>query len=540
MFWSATALYAAVGLYLAFDAQFFLGDSLSRVAAARTVFFSNDPHLAAIGFIFTPLTALAQLPTILLSHWWTEVSAYAVTALAVSAPFMAGAVVQIYKIGRDRGVPTWLLWLVTAVFALNPLVLFYGANGMSEAPFVFLLCWSARRLIRWTATDDVHDLVLAGIALAIGYLARYDALAAAGSVTVLVFAVTFLRSRQPTRVSRLRQAFIDAVLVALPVFVAFFVWSFTSWLITGEALQQVSSSYGNSAILEQSGGGAANVLGALAFSLAETAVTGPALPVLIPLVAALAWRRRDPEPLVALVAFGSVLAFATLTYALGSTFPFLRFYIAALPLMLVLTYQLVPARGVLTARREGPNSTPRHTDGGDRRPLSALAAVLVVATPVVTAAFMTSATLAPQEYALEALVRPGADPGSAKRADQDAILQSFRTERELARYLDSLGLPDGSVVMDTVYGFAVYTATERPETFVVPSDFDFTEILNDPAGHGVRYILSVPDVGRGTSDATNRRYPTLYDTGADIATLELEIPNTGADQPVWRLYRVLG
>jgi hypothetical protein len=54
----------------------------------------------------------------------------------------------------------------------------------------------------------------------------------------------------------------------------------------------------------------------------------------------------------------------------------------------------------------------------------------------------------------------------------------------------------------------------------------------------VRYLLAVPPSGRGTADALNRRSPTLYDTGADIATLELEIPNDVDSQPNWRLYRV--
>jgi hypothetical protein len=51
-------------------------------------------------------------------------------------------------------------------------------------------------------------------------------------------------------------------------------------------------------------------------------------------------------------------------------------------------------------------------------------------------------------------------------------------------------------------------------------------------------LLAVPPVGRGVSDALNLRYPTLYETGAEIATLELEIPNDGDNQPTWRLYRV--
>jgi hypothetical protein len=101
-----------------------------------------------------------------------------------------------------------------------------------------------------------------------------------------------------------------------------------------------------------------------------------------------------------------------------------------------------------------------------------------------------------------------------------------------------LGLPESSVLTDTVYGFAVLAAAEQPTLYVIPSDPDFTAKLNDPVGSDITYLLSVPPTGRGASDALNLRYPTLYDTGADIATLELEIPNNGDGQPNWRLYRV--
>ncbi len=94
------------------------------------------------------------------------------------------------------------------------------------------------------------------------------------------------------------------------------------------------------------------------------------------------------------------------------------------------------------------------------------------------------------------------------------------------------------MIVDTVYGFAVVAASSKPKTFVVPSDPDFTALLNDPAHTGIEYLLVVPPKGRGVADALNVRYPTLFDSGADIATLELEIPNDGDSQPTWRLYRV--
>ena len=83
-------------------------------------------------------------------------------------------------------------------------------------------------------------------------------------------------------------------------------------------------------------------------------------------------------------------------------------------------------------------------------------------------------------------------------------------------------------------------ASEHPTRFVIPSDLDFTKILNDPATGGVRYLLTVPNEGRGVSDAINRRYPTIYDNGAELYPVVLEVPNDGADQPNWRLYQVPG
>ena len=108
----------------------------------------------------------------------------------------------------------------------------------------------------------------------------------------------------------------------------------------------------------------------------------------------------------------------------------------------------------------------------------------------------------------------------------------------MAATIDNLDLRQSSVITDTVYGFAIVAASRHPRNFVVPSDPDFVRLLNNPAANGVKYLLAVPPTGRGVSDALNQRYPTLYDTGADVATLELEIPNDGDGQPNWRLYRV--
>lgn len=166
-----------------------------------------------------------------------------------------------------------------------------------------------------------------------------------------------------------------------------------------------------------------------------------------------------------------------------------------------------------------------------------MAAVAVAGGVVATGAMMTDRHVAAAEAPVVRHVLPGAtNPQDA------AVLRTFSAERRIAEHLDAMDLPDGAVLLDTVQTFAVVVSSDHPRQFVVPSDGDFVEILDDPVGAGVQYLLTVPNEGRGTSDAINRRYPTMYDDGAGgLAELVLEIPDDGAGDPVaWRLYRVTG
>lgn len=532
--------YLAVGYWLEVRNGFILGDALSRVSAAQSVLFSRDPHLAAIGFIFTPLTAMVQVPIIALSPIWPALAERAFSATVMSALFMSGAVVQVLSMGIDRGLPRWYTVTIATLFAVHPMIVFYGANGMSEAPFVFFMTWAVRRMLLWMADDDVHHLVTAGgMAMGLAYLTRYDAVGVIAAAGILVFVTTYRRAPGPPR---FRRALLDLIIVSGPGFAAFLGWAVTSWLITGDAFAQFSSQYGNAAILEQSGGPSVPSFAAgVSFSAVCITLLAPTLLPLALWAVFLRWRRPYWNMLVVpVLLFGAVLAFQAYTYASGATFGFLRFYIVAIPLAATMAMLAVPDGDYRTPTRRGRYSpAPPVVPTTRARPAGYVAVALVFALGVPVAGWgMTLARYAPQEYALAVVLHPDPDSVDPQRAVERRIAANFSTEREIARYLDGLGLPDSSVITDTVYGFSVVAASKNPRMFVIPSDPDFTQLLNDPATHGIRYLLTVPNTGRGVSDALNMRYPTLYDTGSDVATLELEIPNDGDSQPDWRLYRV--
>ena len=152
--------YLVIGVYLVSEVHLFFGDALSRVQSAQSVLFSRTPHLAAIGFIFTPLTAIVQLPLTALTPWFPEMTTQALSAVIMSSAFMAGSVVQASGIARDQGLRPLVAGTFTIFYAINPMIVLYAANGMSEAPYLFFLAWATRRLIRWVSSDDVHELVV--------------------------------------------------------------------------------------------------------------------------------------------------------------------------------------------------------------------------------------------------------------------------------------------------------------------------------------------------------------------------------------------
>jgi hypothetical protein len=504
--------------------------------------FSRDPHLAALGFIFTPVAAMVQIPAIALSTLWSDIAARAFSGTIMSATFMAGGAVQILSMGTDRGLPRAYSLTITVLFALNPMIVFYGSNGMSEAPFIFFMSWAVRRLIMWMIDDDVHHLVTAGgIAMGLAYLTRYDAAACIGAAGILVGVTTYVRATPRPRV---RRAILDLLIVSGPGALAFLGWAAAGWLITGEAFAQFTSQYGNTAILEQSGQTAPNFAHGVQFALVCIMLLAPTMLPLMLWVLMQRWGRPNWQVLLVPVAlFGAVLAFQTYSYSAGSTFPFLRFFIIAIPMTACLAMLAVPDGVLATPTRRGryaPQVVSPAAETPKRLPVvryAAVAAIVAIGIPV-TVVGMAQPDYAPQEYGLGAVLKPDPYNVTERKATEHRIARTFGTERKIAEYLQALNLPDSSVITDTVYGFGILAASPRPRVFVIPSDPDFTELLNDPSANGIRYLLAVPPIGRGTSDALNLRYPTLYNTGADVATLELEIPNDGDGQPDWRLYRV--
>lgn len=489
------------------------GDSLSRVANAYYTLFSRDPHLAAVGFVWNPLPSLLLLPALPLKGLLPALTRDGLAAALSSALFMAGAVALVHDVLRRLGVPRAPRLGLTVVLAAHPMMLIYAGNGMSEAYFLFFLALAAWTLLAWLVRPGPERLVPVGLSLALAYADRYEALAPGLVVPAVVAAMSWWWERD--RVARRwAMARTDAALAGLPVVLSVAGWAVASKMIVDQWFATFSSQYGNSAQVAAALHGIESVTGhtlddKLGYALRQLLGLAPLVPLLLALAVALAVRRRDPRVLVPVAVFLPVLAFDNLTLLTGTSFGWLRFQITAVPLAVLLAGVVLaaPRAGGATARAAGPAgrgggrrgqpapapSTRRYPWGRYRGGLAGVAVTVAVAVAL-PASVVTLHTPRLAREESEWLTEAG-----ARRT-----VGLARLNTQIARDLDRMSLPEGAVVTDSAYAFAIILASRKPKQFVITSDRDFRRVLADPVGHRARYLLLSAN---GAADAVRAAHP---------------------------------
>jgi len=529
LFFALAVLYFTVGYVLIVRYNIFEGDSISRVANAGYVLMSRDPHLSAMGFVWNPLPSMVELPILLFDRWWPDLRTQALAGAIQSALFMAGAALMVRQIARDRGLAAGWRRLAVASFALQPMIIFYGGSGMSEAAETFCVLWCVRHLMQWSEKRRIGDLAWAGIALGIGYLTRYEVVPAALGAAVFVAVLEARRAGTGVR-TRIASVMAHVTIVMFPITLAIIAWALSGWVINHELFATVSSQYGNA---DQVAAGirrgdvvrdSPNV-----WVLISARLLGmqPFVGIAVAVSLTYATIARKPVLLVPLAVFGPVLAFAAWGQYSASTFAWFRFYLLAIPLVVCIALACW-----------SPTDSPRHAWSA-KTPVSRIAAALICLSILVGFPVTVRAELnplidtSPRQLAFNSLLYPD------RVSPEGWYRQLLFHERWIADYLDRMRLPDGSVVMDTAYTFGVWVSSERPKQFVVNSDYDFKAALNRPWAFGIRYLL-VTNPAFTDADAINLRYSSIWNDGAGFSQLVLSVIDGVSDNDRYRLYRVTG
>jgi hypothetical protein len=508
-----------------------VGDAASRLANGSYVFFSRDPHLAAIGFVWNPLTSVSEMPLMLLKGFWPALTRDELAASMTSSIFMAGAAYQFYRFMEDLSVRRVVRWLLFACFICNPMMFYFGANGMSEALFTFTLVGCARYFALWLHDGRLRALVISGLWLAFSYATRNEAAMSAVLATAVVLVVSYARSPGQKRVRR-STALCDAILFVMPFLLSFGGWAVVSYVIVGHLFEQFSSVYGTSSQLTAVNSGLKHLPSKLEeFKTAVGAVVsyGPLIPLAAVGAGIRSWLDRDLRVLAVLTIPGGVVFFEVAAYSTGHISASYRYFIYAVPLTLMLVACLArplpkrelvePADRIQAIRLRDP----RHLTAVRRRRLigSALIALLAVVLAVpgllTTGWEMAKSSLFDDDRPhLAYIFNP-----QTKWPQAVQYRQEWYADVAAAQHFDNMRLHNGAIMVDNFDPCMpqVILAAHDPKEFIIPNDEDFTPKLGAPYQNGIRFMIVPAPNAYNDLNAVTREYPSLYADGAGIAKL---------------------
>jgi len=193
----AAACAASVGAYLYFypgGKTIAYGDAKSHLLIARRVLFADTPGVGQLGGVWLPLPHVMMLPLV----WdnWAYYSGFAGSIVMMLAYVVCA--VLIYKFIWHLTYRRWAAICGTAVFALNPNVLYMQSTPMTELLMFVTMTGAAYGLLRWIQTDDsdrFHHLYLlgAGLSALLCALTRYEGWTLAVALTGVVLYCSLTR-----------------------------------------------------------------------------------------------------------------------------------------------------------------------------------------------------------------------------------------------------------------------------------------------------------------------------------------------------------
>ena len=188
----AVACLVSVAAYLHFypgGETIAYGDAKSHLLIARRVIFADTPGAGQLGGVWLPLPHILMLP--LIWNNWAFYSGFAGSAVMMAAYVVCSVLVYkfVWRLTRRH----WAAAAGTAVFALNPNVLYLQATPMTELLMFATMMGAVYGLLRWIQTGHHLYLLGAGFSALLCALTRYEGWTLAVALTAVVLYCSLTR-----------------------------------------------------------------------------------------------------------------------------------------------------------------------------------------------------------------------------------------------------------------------------------------------------------------------------------------------------------
>ena len=496
------SLFAGYELVFRYDQVY--GDAVSRVLSGLYMTWGGQFHLAAMSFYWSPLISLLSIPFALARGLWGPLMTYGFAANILSACFAAVGVYHLNRILWRFGLtsPWRITW--SLLYFLNPLILLYSSNGMSDGMECALFLATLDGLIEYLQTQRLIAVVRSASWLSAAFMVRYESVAFGAALTIGLVLALWRYTRDYRRV--------EGVVLALlfPVICAGIIWILLGWMIMHDPLYFLNSKYSNGSQISSGTYNYPQVMqarhhiGVTLYQVARFMGNFWAYAPAALIVAVLQFRRK-PNPIgLSLLAasVGVPLLQVVLLYSHRSA-DWQRFFIYYVPFGFVLC-------GYLLWK-------------------------LPMRTRSITAALASVVFIACNYYALttmKSVVWGNGDTGAYRAVFKSSTVSSLHVVNDYqalgygvqeAHYINSH--PNLRVLADTFQSWSMMAYIQHSNQVVFTNQPDFKAVLENPRGR-VNAILTVPDNAYSEqNDTLNATYPQLWSGHLSWTRLIHQWPN---------------
>lgn len=489
--------YAIVGIILIYRYGITQSDNISRVFNAYSTFMVHKFNLANIGFIWNPLPTILEIPLVALHNLWPALLTKGIAGIFVSAVFGGVAIFNIYKMLSHFGLRSLYRTTATVLFGLNPLIVFYAANGMSDIMLLAAMLGVAYCIILYLENQRIYSLVLASLWLAIGFGARYES----GIYALTIGMAIIILLSTPKLLDRKKGIGILIVL-ELPIIYSVGIWVAANWIIMGNPLYFMDSRYSNAAQVATGiyhiARSDRNIVNALWFVLERTIIFPPLIIALL----VTSWgliKHKVPKVIWILLALGLGEPITqVLLLTLGADPGLERYFIFYIPLGFLLTAFII-----------APTCSRWRMIG----------ITLLAIGNLFTWVGSNTTNFGKGVNTYISVVAKGGH------------LHPHQSSIKVASYLNAH--PKMTILVDSFMGWPVIIHSSNPGQFITTDNINFHSVVNHPIGK-VQAILVPQPTGNGKLDAINQKYPGLWAGKEPWSHLVFSVRGSRN----WRLYKI--
>ena len=244
IFLAVFAFNLIIAYFLVFKSGYIADEAIIRTSQALDLIEGSNKGRQSLicSLWWPPLPTLIQLPLVFCKFHLYKLFLNNI----VSSVFAAGSMVFLNILFKRCDLNRAYRYIVLAAFQLNPLILFYSANGTSQMMFVLFLIASLYYLSGWLKENSLRGFLLMTLNTSLLCLIRLEGVFYAAAILAIVIIVTFYRKYQVSRKEGL------LLLYLAPVGYLISLWFLFNWLIMGDWLYFLRGIFLNPIHLESS------------------------------------------------------------------------------------------------------------------------------------------------------------------------------------------------------------------------------------------------------------------------------------------------